>query len=73
MRRDVRLHKTQEITRVIEENRRMKVIRKKISEGKKQLSKIIDNKNGHTTTNKRNIQQIVRNFYTEFINYNNRN
>lgn len=56
IRRDVRLHKTEEISRVIEENRGMKVLRKKLSEGKKQLSKIIDNKNGQTTT---------RRFYAE--------
>lgn len=43
----------------------MKVLTKKLSEGKKQLSKIIDNKNGQTTTNKREILLIVRSFYAE--------
>lgn len=70
IRRDVRLHKTEEVTRVIEENRGMKVLRKKMSEGKKQFSKIIDNKNGQTTTNKRDILQIVRNFYAELYKKN---
>ncbi|KAH1028465.1 hypothetical protein HUJ05_001819 [Dendroctonus ponderosae] len=65
IRRDVWLHKTEKITRVIEEIREMKVLRKKLSEGKKQLSKIIYNKNGQTTTNKRDILLIVRSFYAE--------
>ncbi|KAH1028359.1 hypothetical protein HUJ05_001719 [Dendroctonus ponderosae] len=65
IRRDVKLHKTEEITRVIEKNRGMKVFRKKLSEGKKQLNKIIDKKNGQTTTNKRDILLIVRSFYAE--------
>ena len=65
IRRDTRLYNTKEVTRVIEENRGMKVLRRKLSEGKKQISKIIDNKTGKATTNKKDILRIVRDFYAE--------
>lgn len=57
--RDVRLYNTKKIARIIEENKGMKVLRKRLSESKKQISKIAD-KNGQIKTNKQDILNIVR-------------
>lgn len=65
IRKDLRVYNTTEITRVIEENRGMKVLRKRLSEGRKQISKIMDNKTGQVTTNKQDILRIAREFYAE--------
>lgn len=59
------LHNTRKIINVTGENKEMTVCGKKSPKGKKQLSKIIDNKTGQTTRNQRDIMRIVRDSYTE--------
>lgn len=48
---------------MIEENRGTKTLRKKLSEGRKQICKITDSRTGLTTTNKQEI--LKREFYVD--------
>lgn len=62
IRRDIRRHNTREIATIIEENRGMRVMRKTISEGKKNICKL-RNRAGVITGDKDEILKIVREFY----------
>lgn len=64
IRRDIRYYNTNEINKVIEDNRGMKSLRKTLSEGRKNINKLED-KNGHISTNKSEILDITKSFYAE--------
>lgn len=65
----VKRDNTTEPTWAIEKNRVMKVLRKRLSDGNKQISKIV-NRNGQFTTNKQGILNIVRDVYKELYRNN---
>lgn len=60
---DIRNHNTKMVSRVIEDNGSLKVLRQKLSEGQKQLLTLRD-KQGKPITNKEEILQITGHFYT---------
>lgn len=69
--RGVRRHNTRENTEIIKETMGIKVSRKKLCEDQKELSELIDNKTGHTTTNKQDVLHILRVFFAGIPNVQN--
>lgn len=64
IRKDVRKFNTDKITKVIEDNKNMKVLRRNLSVGKKDIYKL-KNKHGNLTTSRSDILKIVEDFYRE--------
>ncbi|XP_045460954.1 uncharacterized protein LOC123671253 [Harmonia axyridis] len=62
IRRDIRAYNQDKIEKTIESNKSMKVLRRGLEAGKKQMTKAKD-KNGHITTNREDILRIVEDFY----------
>lgn len=62
VRRDTRTYNTNEILKVIEQNKGMKSLRKPFSEGRKNICKLAK-QNGQITTNKMEILKVVEDFY----------
>lgn len=64
IRNDIRTHNTEMITKTIEDNRSLKVLRQRLSKGKKGICKI-RNKEGKITTAKNEIKEIIEEFYRD--------
>lgn len=62
IRKDIRNHEKREVEQTIENNRSMKVLRRKLTNGKKEIHKI-KNREGKLTTNRKEILDIVEEFY----------
>ena len=69
IRRDVRKFNTESIRQTIEDNKNMKVLRRKLSHGKREIFKLKDNQ-GVATTNREKLLRITENFYTELYTSN---
>lgn len=63
IRKDVRNYNTKWITTVIEENKSMKVLRNKLSLGKKEITKLETTADGKVITNRIDILKTIENFY----------
>ena len=64
IRKDNRKHKTEQIQQTIEENKSLKVLRRRLTNGKKEIIKL-KNKDRTVTTNREELLRIVEEFYTE--------
>ncbi|KAF2884493.1 hypothetical protein ILUMI_21689 [Ignelater luminosus] len=64
IRADVKKYNTKDIKRVIEENKELKVLRKSTSEDEKNTNRLTK-RNSQLTTNKTEILNTVKKFYTE--------
>lgn len=64
VRNDIRTFNNEMIVRTIEENKSLKVLRQRLSKGKKEICKL-RNKEGRITTGKVEILKIVEEFYKE--------
>lgn len=64
VRKDVRRFNSANINRIIQENKGLKVLKKKLSQGKKNICKLKD-KQGNVKTNREEILKIVETFYAE--------
>lgn len=64
VRRDVRRFNSDNINKTIQENKGLKVLKKKLSQGKKDIYKLRD-KQGIVRTNREEILKIVESFYAE--------
>lgn len=63
IRKDVRKYKTEAITEVIEQNKSLKVLKRNLAEGQKDIQKLGDPE-GAVTSDRQKILQIVENFYS---------
>ncbi|XP_056633464.1 uncharacterized protein LOC130443041 [Diorhabda sublineata] len=64
IRKDLRKYNTEKTRQVIEENKSMKVLRRRLADGKKKIVKLKDN-NKKETNNRRELVKIVEEFYKE--------
>lgn len=64
VRNDVRQYNTNQVTTDIEENQSLRVLRRSLAAGKKNTSKLADQK-GQITSNRDEIIKIVEKFYRE--------
>lgn len=62
IRSDIRTYNQNQIEQTIEDNKSMKVLRRKLESGKKQMTKVKD-RLGHVTTNREDILRTVEDFY----------
>lgn len=62
IRRDIRKYNQNQIEQTIQDNKSMKVLRRKLESGKKQMTKVKD-KLGHIITNREDILKAVEDFY----------
>jgi len=69
IRKDIRRFNTESIRQTIEENKSMKVLRRKLSNGKREIFKLKDDQ-GVATTNREKLLRITENFYTELYTSN---
>lgn len=63
IRRDVRDYNKRWVMKTIEENKSMKVLRSKLTQGKTEINKL-ENKDGQITTNKKEILEVIKDFYS---------
>ncbi|KAL3280005.1 hypothetical protein HHI36_017513, partial [Cryptolaemus montrouzieri] len=61
--KDITQYKNKQLLRTIEENKGVKIMRKKITNGKKEIFPL-ENVNGSTVTDRDKLVQIVKEFYT---------
>ena len=64
IRKDIRNYNTERISQVIEDNKSMKVLRRKLNEGTKNICRL-KNKRGEIKTNRDDILKIAQDFYAE--------
>ncbi|KAK4876586.1 hypothetical protein RN001_009092 [Aquatica leii] len=62
VRKDIRKYNTTRIIETIEQNKKLKVLKRQINIGTKNVMKLKD-ENGNTITNKSDIVKITENFY----------
>lgn len=63
IRKNMRNYNTEEVSKVIEENKSLKVLRKKLTVGSKNIFKLANNE-GQIRTNREEILQILEEFYS---------
>jgi len=64
IRKDIRNYNNEQIEKTIDQNKSLKVLRKKLTNGKKEILKL-KNRQGRETTNREELLQVVEEFYTE--------
>ncbi|KAF2880555.1 hypothetical protein ILUMI_25616 [Ignelater luminosus] len=64
IRKDLRKYNREQVQQTIEKNKNMKLMRRKLTEGKHELFKLKDT-NGNETTDRRRLLEITKQFYEE--------